>query len=484
MRLVFILSLVLLALGCNIASVSVVTTSTPEPTTTLAPTPTPLPTQTPEPEEVSLTCDQIINEALSQVGSICDSTDRNEACYGSDQVNAELLPNAQATFEQVGDLTSLYNLRRISTAPWNDDTRKWGLAVLKAQVNLPENLPGQNVTFLLYGGATLDGVTPRMEAVILNTGIGGTTCADAPPSAALVQAPLGSVVSLNINGADLIIGSTLYITAEQNEEMSIGTIDGTVIVEAMGQSQIVAPGAKVTMPLDDDLMVAGPPSEPQPFDLEIVEVAPLQLLPDEVDIPDPIIVEVESTEEVTDTATPTSTTTITPTITRTPTRTSTPLAPCFPRADWPFRYTVARGDTLSRIAQRAGISVTQLQAGNCIANVNQIFTGQVLRVPVRLISTDTPTPTATDTPSITPDPVYTEEPEFTEAPPDPTVAPDPTATYTDTPDPTPIPIPTDTPTTIVVYSVPTVTPSSTPITLPTICTIGCDGGGGPVLTTG
>ena len=64
--------------------------------------------------------------------------------------------------------------------------------------------------------------------------------------------------------------------------------------------------------------------------------------------------------------------------------------PCFPRTDWPFRYTVARGDTLSSIAQRAEISVTQLQVGNCIANVNQIFIGQVLRVPVRLISTDTP----------------------------------------------------------------------------------------------
>lgn len=479
MRLAILLGLVLLVPGCNLASVGIVVTPS-APTATLEPTPTSLPTQTPEPAElpeVALTCDQIIREALARVGSFCDGTDRNEACYGSDQVSADLLPGAQATFEQVGDLTSLYNLRRITTASWDDGTQKWGLALLKAQVNLPSNLPGQNVTFLLYGGATLDGVTPRMDAVILNTSIGGTTCTDAPPSAALVQAPLGSVVSLNINGADLIIGSTLYITAEQAEDMSIGTIDGTVIVSAMGVSQTVGPGAQVRLPLGDEngLMVVGPPSPPEPFDLQFVELSPLQLLPEEVEIPEPIVP--KPTSEASPTHTPTGTDTLTPTgtptITRTPTRFPT-LVNCVPRTDWAYRYTVVPGDTLSSIASRAGVSIVQLQAGNCLANANQIFAGQVLRVPVPVISTSTPTATDTATPTqtltptetatITPDPSPTDTPTWT-----PTSSPTATFTFTPTWTWTPTFTPTWTPTF-----------TNTPIT-PVLsgCIPFCEGPGGP-----
>lgn len=44
-------------------------------------------------------------------------------------------------------------------------------------------------------------------------------------------------------------------------------------------------------------------------------------------------------------------------------------------------YTVQRGDTLSRIARRYGISMTVLAQVNNISNPNQIYVGQVLRIP-------------------------------------------------------------------------------------------------------
>jgi hypothetical protein len=479
MRLARLVGLVLLVLGCNIASVSLVST-TPAPTTTLVPTPTSLPTQTPEPTEQALTCNEVITAALASVGPICDATERNEACYGSNLVSAELLPGAQAKFEEVGDLTSLYNLRQISTAPWDDEQQTWGVALLKAQVNLPDNLPGQNVTFLLYGGATLDGLTPRMEAVILKTGIGGSTCADAPESAALVQAPLGSVVTLNINGADLIVGSTLHLTAVENEEMSIGTIDGTVIVDAMGGTEIISEGAQVKMPLGDDedgFKVVGPPSEPEPFDLDLIEAAPLELLPESVDIPEPITVEPTLEESPTDEPTETATVTLT----RTPTRTLTPPVSCFPRTDWEFRYTVAPGDTLSSIAQRAGISVTQLQVGNCITNVNQIFVGQVLRVPVRLISTDTPTPTPTGSATATNTPVSPTPSDTPTNTPTPTPTDTPTSTFTPSHTPTLSPTPTFTWTPT---HTPTASSTPVPLTVPTICLPPCGGGGVTLVPVG
>lgn len=56
-------------------------------------------------------------------------------------------------------------------------------------------------------------------------------------------------------------------------------------------------------------------------------------------------------------------------------------AQCTTRADWTSTYTIARGDTLYTIAQRYGVSVTDLAQGNCITNTNLIYAGQVLRVP-------------------------------------------------------------------------------------------------------
>jgi murein DD-endopeptidase MepM/ murein hydrolase activator NlpD len=62
--------------------------------------------------------------------------------------------------------------------------------------------------------------------------------------------------------------------------------------------------------------------------------------------------------------------------------------PCILRSDW-FTYTVVRGDTLGSIARRAGSTIAELAAGNCLANVNIIFTGQTLYVP-NIPATPTP----------------------------------------------------------------------------------------------
>ncbi len=40
-----------------------------------------------------------------------------------------------------------------------------------------------------------------------------------------------------------------------------------------------------------------------------------------------------------------------------------------------------RGDTFLTIAQKAGTTIEALQAANCVANINNIFVGQILYVP-------------------------------------------------------------------------------------------------------
>jgi hypothetical protein len=103
--------------------------------------------------------------------------------------------------------------------------------------------------------------------------------------------------------------------------------------------------------------------------------------------------------------------TITPSPSPFPTRTprpasrsvSAPAARCTRPGGW-FKYTVRRGDTLSAMASRCGVSVTKLKKVNCLKR-NTIVRGATLWVPCRISKpprppapTRKPKPSATYTP--------------------------------------------------------------------------------------
>jgi LysM repeat protein len=72
-----------------------------------------------------------------------------------------------------------------------------------------------------------------------------------------------------------------------------------------------------------------------------------------------------------------------PTITaQLPTATPQPTAAptCTPQTNWPM-YIVVAGDTLGRVAVRAGTTTATLMQANCLTNANLIAVGQSLRVP-------------------------------------------------------------------------------------------------------
>lgn len=364
-----ILGMLLLFSGCNLGTA-------PEPTAQqLLPTPF-----------TNLTCDQLVTDALQKADAACATTGRNQACYGNNLVQAEFQAGTAGTFAALGDITDLFSLTRITTSPLNLQAQTWGVVILKAQANLPDTLPGQNVTFLLYGDSALENITPQMRAVVLKTGLTATTCAEAPDSALILQSPEGGQATLTINGASVTLGSTLYVTAEQNNEMEIATIEGSAVVSAFNITRIVGPGAKISMALGggDGLQVAGPPSEPEPFDLKVVARAPLTLLERPVQIPPPIA--------------PLTNPTNSPAA-------NTAAPACLPRANWNFVYIVQPGDTLSRIAQASGVTLAELQQGNCITDPNQIQVGQVVRVP-SAVATRAPvlTPTPASRPTVAPVP--------------------------------------------------------------------------------
>jgi LysM repeat protein len=81
-------------------------------------------------------------------------------------------------------------------------------------------------------------------------------------------------------------------------------------------------------------------------------------------------------------ATPTKTPTPTATPTKSPTPTATPTATPTPTATTkPSSYIVVSGDTLTKIANRFGVTQTALMTANKITNANSIQVGQKLVIP-------------------------------------------------------------------------------------------------------
>lgn len=113
-----------------------------------------------------------------------------------------------------------------------------------------------------------------------------------------------------------------------------------------------------------------------------------------------------------------------------PMRTQTPL-PCGAPKSW-IVYYVQPGDTLFRLSLAYGISVADLQRGNCLGLSTLLHTGQLIFVP--------PWPPRPAAPTI-PGPIF---PTSTSLPGQPSDTPPATIPPTSIPTDTPIPVPTDT----------------------------------------
>jgi hypothetical protein len=243
------------------------------------------------------TCSALVERALTEVGNNCGGLGRNAACYGYTRVSASFTQEFESGyFSDPADTAELLTLKTIATAPLNETSGEWGVAVMNVQANLPTSLPGQSVTFLLLGDAqvenavppeaafaggtpipvttagfadmhsgparntnlvtslpsgallnadavSLDGMWVRaandqvggwvelallqpvdlsslpalsadaytpMQAFYFDTGLGTTSCQDAP-NALIVQGPQSIEVALNVNGAEVNVGSTVQL---------------------------------------------------------------------------------------------------------------------------------------------------------------------------------------------------------------------------------------------------------------------------------
>lgn len=112
-------------------------------------------------------CPSIVQEALSATDQVCSTIGRNQACYGN--IDLEAIPREGTetlTFNQPGDLVNVVDVQQFRLSPLDLTGESWGVALMKLQANLPDTLPGQNVTFLLFGNVEIENAVEPVSAAV------------------------------------------------------------------------------------------------------------------------------------------------------------------------------------------------------------------------------------------------------------------------------------------------------------------------------
>jgi len=217
-------------------------------------------------------CEVYMSAVVAEVDRQCQNTARNELCYGSRDIQAQYANAGAAPFNQPGDIIPVTDLQSLQLSQLNEATNTWGVALMQLQANLPNTLPGQNVTVLLFGDVT---ITPDqqvaagapLQAFYFTTGIGDSACEDVPDDGIAIRTPSGAgAIQLTVNGVELQIASTVYITQSADQTLDFTTVEGVVVVEALGGVQVATENRRVRVPINADLRPSGEPQAPEEID--------------------------------------------------------------------------------------------------------------------------------------------------------------------------------------------------------------------------
>jgi len=239
-------------------------------------------------------CPDFVQQALVETDSACDITGRNQACYGN--VMIELNPdsdNETLQFSSPGDIIDIADIETLRLQPLNLQDEIWGVVLMRLQANLSDTTPGQGVTFLMFGDVEFENRSPNADTNInsfyFTSGIGDAACASAPESGLLIQTPDGvGKVDLAINEVAISIGSTAYLQAQPDANMTVNVIEGQAEITAEGETQTINAGNRTTIGLNADGIADSPPSPPEPYDVQPLRHLPVQTLPRPVTIEETI----------------------------------------------------------------------------------------------------------------------------------------------------------------------------------------------------
>ena len=105
------------------------------------------------------TCAGIVQLALDTTDQLCDTTGRNQACYGHILIDAQSQSGVENfSFSEPGDFANLLDLQSLRLSALDDTAGVWGVALLNIQTHMLYASP-QDVMFLLFGDVEIDCIT-------------------------------------------------------------------------------------------------------------------------------------------------------------------------------------------------------------------------------------------------------------------------------------------------------------------------------------
>jgi hypothetical protein len=115
-------------------------------------------------------CPTLVQAALSTVDAVCTETGRNQVCYGNISLTATPRDGVNnLAFDTSGDRASVTDIQSLQLSSMSVTDDSWGVALMRLQANLPDTLPGQNVTFLLFGDVQVDNAATDAPQLSLTT---------------------------------------------------------------------------------------------------------------------------------------------------------------------------------------------------------------------------------------------------------------------------------------------------------------------------
>jgi hypothetical protein len=326
--------------------------------------------------ERNASCQALIDRTIQASDRYCGDTTSNTACYGNNTLKAELVSNTAGRFSERGDVIEVNELRRLSASPLNLDNSEWGIAVFNVIANLPRSLPGETVTMVVFGNATLDnqsGESEGLESFYFSSELGQIVCEKIPFDGLMITSPDGSGIRFAVNGAELTLMGNASIKAVRNGEMEVSVYKGSARIVSNGEEQYFGAGQKSTVQLggENGTQAISAPSEPEAITGEELTMACTMTgqycSPGEIDPVTNEQAQAEIQNAITSTPTPITTSTITrtpsptepptytlvvlptstlsPTVTRTPVPTKTPTRTPAPTRAFTPTATVALSKT-------------------------------------------------------------------------------------------------------------------------------------------
>ncbi len=181
-------------------------------------------------------CTDTMQKAMAAVGSDCAPTGRNQACYG--YVSLEATPRTGVqnfAFANQGDLANVGDLASLRLSRINPQTQTWGIALMKIQANLPDALPGQNVTFLLFGDVQIDNAVDSSTPTVDITSNGGINVRSGPGTTYQIAGSLATGDTTTANGRN---ADSSWLRIRIPDSDSLGWVSASLVTPASDVSAL------------------------------------------------------------------------------------------------------------------------------------------------------------------------------------------------------------------------------------------------------